>query len=197
MFFAEGPQPICSTHESRAPFPYLISHIRETMVDIMARRQIRRPSDVLHDCDEAAGAFDETAKRSDLSAGSREKQIPIEPPTCVFWCAVALGALVRGNPIESVRISGTYASRMYIYIRTYAKETRQRVLCLSLAKTQPRGFCCHSPTSPKVTICLPYENLLEFVQNGEVLSSRKTETDRSQHENPLACVFGRWTTTAS
>lgn len=27
----------------------------------------------------------------------------VDPSACVFWCAVALGALVKGQPIESVR----------------------------------------------------------------------------------------------
>ena len=32
-----------------------------------------------------------------------DSQVPVGPSTCVFWCAVALGALVKGRPIESVR----------------------------------------------------------------------------------------------
>ena len=69
----------------------------------MARGEIRRPSGVLHDDDEAAGAFEETADRENLKL--RGKQPHMDPSTCIFWCAVALGALVKGNPIESVSSS--------------------------------------------------------------------------------------------
>lgn len=31
-----------------------------------------------------------------------DRQVSVGPSTCVFWCAVALGALVKGQPIESV-----------------------------------------------------------------------------------------------
>ena len=38
----------------------------------------------------------------------RGKGLPTEASTCIFWCAVALGALVRGSPIETVsRVSRT------------------------------------------------------------------------------------------
>ena len=30
------------------------------------------------------------------------KDLPMDPSTCIFWCAVALGAFVRGSPIETV-----------------------------------------------------------------------------------------------
>lgn len=30
-------------------------------------------------------------------------QLPKDPSFCTFWCAVALGALAKGSPIESVR----------------------------------------------------------------------------------------------
>ena len=32
------------------------------------------------------------------------KELPMDPSTCMFWCAVALGALVKGSPVESVRV---------------------------------------------------------------------------------------------
>ena len=41
-----------------------------------------------------------------VSAGFRDAlggmEIHIGPSACIFWCAIALGALVRGSPIESV-----------------------------------------------------------------------------------------------
>ena len=32
-----------------------------------------------------------------------DSHFPVDPSTCVFWCAVTLGSLVKGRPIESVR----------------------------------------------------------------------------------------------
>lgn len=29
--------------------------------------------------------------------------VPVDPSTCVFWSAIALGSLVKGRPVESVR----------------------------------------------------------------------------------------------
>lgn len=46
-------------------------------------------------CDDhgMGGGFDDAFGREEL---------PMAPSTCIFWCAVALGALVKGSPIESV-----------------------------------------------------------------------------------------------
>lgn len=76
--------------------PSSASHIRETMVNIMARPAIRKPTGVGDDGDEA-GAFDGII--------AEENQLPMNPSTCIFWSAVALGALVKGYPIEAVRSS--------------------------------------------------------------------------------------------
>ena len=35
---------------------------------------------------------------------SKAGVIPKEPSTCVFWCAVALGALARGSPLQTVSV---------------------------------------------------------------------------------------------
>ena len=37
------------------------------------------------------------------------KELPMNPSTCMFWCAVGLGALVRGSPIESVSVAGGWS----------------------------------------------------------------------------------------
>lgn len=36
--------------------------------------------------------------------------LPIGSATCIFWCAVAIGALVQGRPVESVSHFCTYMS---------------------------------------------------------------------------------------
>eukprot|EP00752_Nemacystus_decipiens_P005048 g4584.t1 len=69
------------------------SHIRATMVKIMVNHASRQPSAF-------EGGDAETDGR--LDAMMRRGELPVSPSTCVFWCAVALGALVRGNPVESV-----------------------------------------------------------------------------------------------
>eukprot|EP00903_Cladosiphon_okamuranus_P021696 g19947.t2 len=74
------------------------------MVNIMGRPEFRYPTGVRLDDDfyEAVGASDAVATEGDLNTASGLKQIPVDPSTCIFWCAVDLGALVKGNPIESV-----------------------------------------------------------------------------------------------
>lgn len=47
-----------------------------------------------------------TIGRKDSASTALEgNQLPMDPPTCTFWCAVALGALVKGTPVDSVRSS--------------------------------------------------------------------------------------------
>ncbi|CAM9144154.1 unnamed protein product [Ectocarpus sp. 8 AP-2014] len=74
------------------------SHIRETMANIMVHPAIRQPPG--DGCVEAE-AFDAIATGGNLITALGGKQLPMDPSTCIFWCAVALGALVKGCPIES------------------------------------------------------------------------------------------------
>ncbi|CAN0488545.1 unnamed protein product, partial [Ectocarpus sp. 8 AP-2014] len=74
------------------------SGIRESMVKMMTTLQ---PSAVGGDCGEQ-GRFDAIARGADWSKVSEGHQIPMNPSSCTFWCAIALGALVKGHPIESV-----------------------------------------------------------------------------------------------
>lgn len=79
-----------------------VSHIREAMVKLLARPAVGHPSQVPHNRD---GSFEEVAPEGRLNPFLRGHQLPEDLSTCVFWCAVGLGALVKGNPIESVRLS--------------------------------------------------------------------------------------------
>ncbi|CAM9646751.1 unnamed protein product, partial [Ectocarpus sp. 8 AP-2014] len=54
------------------------------------------------DGDEGERYFEAVAPAGDLSKISAGKQLAMDPSACTFWCAVALGALVKGSPIESV-----------------------------------------------------------------------------------------------
>ncbi|CAM9441777.1 unnamed protein product, partial [Laminaria digitata] len=69
------------------------SNIRETMVNIFAG------SVSVHESH--SGEYSMTDQRFDTIVPA-DSQLPVDPSICVFWCAVALGALVKGRPIESV-----------------------------------------------------------------------------------------------
>eukprot|EP00903_Cladosiphon_okamuranus_P015538 g14344.t1 len=72
------------------------SLIRETMVNIMVRPAIRRRTD-------DDGDDDATARGGSLMAAFGENKLSMDPSICKFWCAVALGALAKGYPIESTK----------------------------------------------------------------------------------------------
>ncbi|CAM9742317.1 unnamed protein product [Ectocarpus sp. 6 AP-2014] len=78
------------------------SQIRETMVTIMLPRASSQQSVFGDDCDEGGHYFEAVAPGGDLSKTLARNQLPMDPSACTFWCAVALGALVKGSPIESV-----------------------------------------------------------------------------------------------
>ncbi|CAM9214136.1 unnamed protein product [Ectocarpus sp. 12 AP-2014] len=78
------------------------SHIRETMVTIMLPPASSQQSVFGDDNDEGGHYFEAVARGGDLSKTSARNQLPMDPSACTFWCAVALGALVKGSPIESV-----------------------------------------------------------------------------------------------
>lgn len=83
-------------------FFLFVSNIRATLIDIMANPAAREPSDsVLHWGEQCQS--DTFATDKSLSAALGGSQVSMGPPTCIFWCAVALGALVKGSPFESVR----------------------------------------------------------------------------------------------
>jgi len=46
--------------------------------------------------------LDAIAGGVDLCSASDGRRLPMDPSSCIFWCAVAVGALVRGSPIETV-----------------------------------------------------------------------------------------------
>ncbi|CBN75491.1 expressed unknown protein [Ectocarpus siliculosus] len=78
------------------------SHIRETMVKIMLPPASSQQPVLGDNCDEGERYFEAVAPGGDLSKISAGNQLAMDPSACTFWCAVALGALVKGSPIESV-----------------------------------------------------------------------------------------------
>ncbi|CAM9615713.1 unnamed protein product [Ectocarpus fasciculatus] len=76
------------------------SHIRETMVNIMVSPAVQQP---LVGGDIGAEVLCDAIPRGvELSLASDRHQLPMNPSTCTFWCAIALGALAKGSPFESV-----------------------------------------------------------------------------------------------
>ncbi|CAN0152026.1 unnamed protein product [Ectocarpus sp. 4 AP-2014] len=78
------------------------SQIRETMVKIMLPPASFQQPVLEDDCDEGGRYFEAVAPGGDLGKSSARNQLAMDPSACTFWCAVALGALAKGNPIESV-----------------------------------------------------------------------------------------------
>ncbi|CAN0200762.1 unnamed protein product [Ectocarpus sp. 8 AP-2014] len=77
------------------------SYIREAMVKIMTPRASLLQLTVGADCGDE-GPFDAVESGADWIKASERNQLPMDPSTCTFWCAIALGALAKGSPIESV-----------------------------------------------------------------------------------------------
>ncbi|CAM9640330.1 unnamed protein product [Laminaria digitata] len=69
------------------------SNIRETLVNVFAGSVSVQQSD--------SEDYSTTDQHFDAIMPA-DGQLPADPSICVFWCAVALGALVKGRPIESV-----------------------------------------------------------------------------------------------
>lgn len=69
----------------------------------------RRLCSALEADDGTVGGLGAMTRRVEFRGAVGGGELPVGPSTCVFWCAVALGALVGGNPLESV--SGLFCGR--------------------------------------------------------------------------------------
>lgn len=58
---------------------------------------------------------------SALAAETRSGAVPRDPSTCILWCAIALGALVRGFPLDQVS-GGTLL--LHALLRPCSEKTR-------------------------------------------------------------------------
>ncbi|CAM9336970.1 unnamed protein product, partial [Hapterophycus canaliculatus] len=76
------------------------SDIRETIMKIILPYTLQH-SAVGHDCSE-----DDIPDTLIPEGGVGDTSRPVDPSACTFWCAVAMGALAEGRPIEAV---ATYA----------------------------------------------------------------------------------------
>lgn len=55
-------------------------------------------------CESSNDVVGDSAWSNALTAESAPAALPRDPSTCALWCAIALGALVRGAPLEHVRV---------------------------------------------------------------------------------------------
>lgn len=97
--------------------PAFVSHIRESMVKIMVGTDTRHPPAFGDDRGQRP-LGDGTAEGVEFRTESGGRGLPMDPSTCVFWCAIALGALVRGSPFETV--SGSCLSVLTTAAKTMA-----------------------------------------------------------------------------
>ena len=70
-----------------APILPVDSNIRETLVKMFASSD--------------SGVYSTRDQHFDTMIPA--SHLPVDPSTCVFWSAIALGSLVQGRPVESVR----------------------------------------------------------------------------------------------
>lgn len=73
------------------------------MVKIMATPDPRQESRCMDDRGQG-WQLDGFGGEGGLRHALADEDFPMDPLICIFWCAVALGALARGSPIEKVRI---------------------------------------------------------------------------------------------
>ncbi|CAM9397705.1 unnamed protein product [Ectocarpus fasciculatus] len=74
------------------------SHIRGAMVRIMTRSNAQQQADETHESPEHS-PIGVISAEGGIGA---EHQLLIGPSACTFWCAVGIGALVKGTPVERV-----------------------------------------------------------------------------------------------
>ncbi|CAM9714073.1 unnamed protein product, partial [Ectocarpus fasciculatus] len=75
------------------------SHVREEMVRMMASSSAQHQLGAYHDSPDQC-QFGAVFTEDGITTGN---QLSTGPSACIFWCAVGMGALVKGSPVESVR----------------------------------------------------------------------------------------------
>ncbi|CAM9492008.1 unnamed protein product [Ectocarpus fasciculatus] len=87
------------------------SHIRGTMVKMMTSPSSPRQSAGRADCDEERH-FEAIARRADWNQAAGRNELAIGPSACIFWCAVALGALVaKYSELAQEALAKSYSVR--------------------------------------------------------------------------------------
>ncbi|CAM9235425.1 unnamed protein product, partial [Ectocarpus sp. 8 AP-2014] len=76
------------------------SHIRGAMVRMMANSAAQHQLGARHGAPDQ-GQFGAIFSEDGFTTGN---QLSTGPSACTFWCAVGIGALVKGSPVESVAI---------------------------------------------------------------------------------------------
>ncbi|CAM9097618.1 unnamed protein product [Hapterophycus canaliculatus] len=113
------------------------SQIRETMVKIMVSAAPQRDADFGADCRGDEGQSGALELGGTFSNASGVKQVSKDPSSCTFWCAVAVGALAKGSPTESVERYSKLAREGLVTSRPGSTDT-------DLAKASASLACLHS-----------------------------------------------------
>lgn len=71
------------------------------MVNLMLKSTTFQQTGLAYNCANTAGELGATApgKSCGTTVG------PTNPSVCTFWCAVAMGAILKGYPVESVSLT--------------------------------------------------------------------------------------------
>ena len=91
---AGGASPQHEYHTGAPSAPHVLPGLVEEDAGGYVRQAVGESSDEIGD----------SAWSSALAAENGPGAMPRDPSTCALWCAIALGALVRGYPLGQVRV---------------------------------------------------------------------------------------------
>ncbi|CAB1103083.1 unnamed protein product [Ectocarpus sp. CCAP 1310/34] len=123
------------------------SHIRETMVKMMVTSTPSQKSAFGRDCDED----DVLAKEGDIRILSAENQLDAGPSTCTFWCAVALGALVKGGGVASVSGELPTGHFQWGYAEVVSHRMTVRMFSGNASTAEVESFCRQPQDPPQAS----------------------------------------------
>ncbi|CAM9723979.1 unnamed protein product [Scytosiphon promiscuus] len=122
------------------------SQIREAMVKIMIPAAPQQETALGYECGDEDGPHGTLLCESTLNKVSGTNQLPDDPSLCMFWCAVAMGALAKGSPFEVVTRYGQLAREALAASRSgsaYAKLAQASAILafLSSFMRDAANFC--------------------------------------------------------
>lgn len=115
------------------------SGIRETIIKIMLSSSPQQPAARQGYCEEEKEKLDATSFGSELDckSGVIGRHLPVDPASCTFWCSVAMGALVKGCPVDSV---ATYVRRARDAVASFSGPANPEIAKAWLSLAYLHGF---------------------------------------------------------
>ncbi|CAM9901202.1 unnamed protein product [Ectocarpus fasciculatus] len=178
------------------------SQMREAMVRMMTAVVPRQWPAVGGDSDDT-GRHDAIVRGEDGSKASEWTQLPMNPSTCTFWCAIALGAIAKGNPLESVAKYSRLAHEalakstqgssdaevakawaMLAYLHSFMGDVARYQDCLALSESFVRNSVEHSSTD---SLPVGFAEVANYVEIGDScceLRHKKSPTDAEGQPPP-------------